>query len=216
MNVDAPDLASQPLQNGPRPVLERAVSFLNTTGLINGRPFEDLPTAAAAIEWLANGGFLDGEAAAAEGRRFEAAADGGRPDLRRVHAARAGLRELTDALAEDRAPRAFALDGVNAVLRGRETTQLVRAGTHLRLAHRREGTPVDQALAMIARAIAEEMSEGRPERFRICKNDRCRWAFYDRSRPGTRRWCEMASCGNRMKAARHRARHRAGSATAGS
>ena len=44
--------------------------------------------------------------------------------------------------------------------------------------------------------------------FRICENDTCRWAFYDRSRPGTRRWCEMSSCGNRMKAARHRARIR--------
>jgi len=78
----------------------------------------------------------------------------------------------------------------------------------MRLAYRREGPPLEQALAAIARSIADELSEGRPERFRICENDTCRWAFYDRSRPGTRRWCEMSSCGNRMKAARHRARLR--------
>jgi predicted RNA-binding Zn ribbon-like protein len=36
----------------------------------------------------------------------------------------------------------------------------------------------------------------------------CRWVFYDESRAGKRRWCDMASCGNRAKAARHRARQK--------
>src|SRR5947207_2042443 len=72
-----------------------------------------------------------------------------------------------------------------------------------------KGEPFDQAIAAITRAVVDELAQGRPERFRICENDRCRWAFYDRSRPGTRRWCEMSSCGNQMKAARHRARLKA-------
>ena len=33
-----------------------------------------------------------------------------------------------------------------------------------------------------------------------------RWVFYDSSRTGRRRWCDMITCGNRAKAARHRAR----------
>ena len=33
--------------------------------------------------------------------------------------------------------------------------------------------------------------------------------FYDASRTSRRRWCDMATCGNRAKAARHRARERA-------
>ena len=32
--------------------------------------------------------------------------------------------------------------------------------------------------------------------------------FYDASRNGKRRWCEMATCGNRAKAARHRQKAR--------
>ncbi|MGO9207446.1 MAG: CGNR zinc finger domain-containing protein [Candidatus Limnocylindrales bacterium] len=32
--------------------------------------------------------------------------------------------------------------------------------------------------------------------------------FYDASPTGRRRWCDMASCGNRAKAARHRVRAR--------
>ena len=31
------------------------------------------------------------------------------------------------------------------------------------------------------------------------------WVFYDTSRTSRRRWCDMATCGNRAKAARHRA-----------
>ncbi|MEO8274522.1 MAG: CGNR zinc finger domain-containing protein, partial [Chloroflexota bacterium] len=43
---------------------------------------------------------------------------------------------------------------------------------------------------------------------RVCANDRCRWAFFDSSPTGRRRWCDMRSCGNQAKAARHRARLR--------
>ena len=48
----------------------------------------------------------------------------------------------------------------------------------------------------------------------ICANDTCRWIFYDTSRTGRRRWCDMATCGNRAKAARHRARAKAAAGNA--
>jgi predicted RNA-binding Zn ribbon-like protein len=51
--------------------------------------------------------------------------------------------------------------------------------------------------------------EERGERVRGCANPDCILWFLDTSRPGTRRWCSMASCGNRDKALRHgRVRHR--------
>jgi hypothetical protein len=40
-------------------------------------------------------------------------------------------------------------------------------------------------------------------RIRQCANDKCLWLFVDESKSGTRRWCDMASCGNRAKARRH-------------
>jgi predicted RNA-binding Zn ribbon-like protein len=54
--------------------------------------------------------------------------------------------------------------------------------------------------------LVTELTSGSPERIKICDNDRCRWVFYDTSRTGRRRWCDMATCGNRAKAARHRAK----------
>ena len=46
------------------------------------------------------------------------------------------------------------------------------------------------------------VSEAR-DRVRCCANAECLWLYLDGSRKGTRRWCDMASCGNRAKARRH-------------
>jgi predicted RNA-binding Zn ribbon-like protein len=43
-------------------------------------------------------------------------------------------------------------------------------------------------------------------RIRQCANPRCTHLFYDTSKPGTRRWCDMGSCGNLDKVRRHRRR----------
>ncbi|MGP3984866.1 CGNR zinc finger domain-containing protein [Streptomyces sp. KR80] len=47
-----------------------------------------------------------------------------------------------------------------------------------------------------------------PDRIRLCDQPDCIRHFFDTSRNGTRRWCSMALCGNRAKAARHYARTR--------
>ena len=41
-------------------------------------------------------------------------------------------------------------------------------------------------------------------RLKLCSSQTCRWAFYDRSKNHSSRWCTMASCGNREKARRFR------------
>jgi predicted RNA-binding Zn ribbon-like protein len=44
-------------------------------------------------------------------------------------------------------------------------------------------------------------------KLKLCGSDTCRWAFYDRSKNHTSRWCTMATCGNRAKARRFRQKH---------
>jgi len=53
---------------------------------------------------------------------------------------------------------------------------------------------------------------GRLERVKTCDSDECRWVFYDRSKPGNRRWCSSDRCGNREKTRTYRERHRSGAA----
>jgi predicted RNA-binding Zn ribbon-like protein len=59
-------------------------------------------------------------------------------------------------------------------------------------------------LAMIAADAADLLGTDLRERLRICPGPGCRGRFLDDSPAGRRRWCSMAVCGNRNKAAAHR------------
>jgi predicted RNA-binding Zn ribbon-like protein len=60
------------------------------------------------------------------------------------------------------------------------------------------------ALTLIAVDAADLVGTGLRERLRICPGPGCRGRFLDDSPAGRRRWCSMAVCGNRSKAAAHR------------
>lgn len=55
--------------------------------------------------------------------------------------------------------------------------------------------------AAVARSALRLICDDASGRIRICAN--CNWLFLDRSRNGSRVWCDMAVCGNRQKAKRH-------------
>lgn len=62
--------------------------------------------------------------------------------------------------------------------------------------------PADDSLeAATARSALGLICEPQPERMKICGN--CGWLFIDRSKNRSRTWCDMAVCGNRVKANRH-------------
>lgn len=64
--------------------------------------------------------------------------------------------------------------------------------------------PVGAMGRLVATLYAAMRDEGW-ERLKLCGDDGCRWAYYDRSRNRSSRWCSMESCGNRAKARRFRA-----------
>ena len=130
-------------------------------------------------------------------------------DLARVRDVRSALREVAFSIAEDRAPETRALDTINRALHARQVIELVPAPDGCYVDHRHVGDPVDDALARLADPLVTELTAGHPERIKVCASDTCDWIFYDASRTSRRRWCDMATCGNRAKAARHRAKERA-------
>jgi predicted RNA-binding Zn ribbon-like protein len=185
--------------------LEDTFDFVNTLeyDAIDGHPNEHLPTAERAVEWFATRRLIHAET-------LETSAK----DLERIHAVRAALREVADAVVAHRAPKRAALDRVNRTLRARSATELVAGDDGIGIGHRHVGDPIDDALARVAEPLVQELASGNPDRLRVCANDMCRWVFYDESRAGQRRWCDMATCGNRAKAARHRARQKEATADA--
>jgi predicted RNA-binding Zn ribbon-like protein len=63
---------------------------------------------------------------------------------------------------------------------------------------------LDQVLGGIAADAAELLGTSQRSRLRICPGPGCGGRFADDSPAGRRRWCSMAVCGNRSKAATHR------------
>jgi predicted RNA-binding Zn ribbon-like protein len=189
--------------------LEDTFDFLNTIELENGFLDDHFVSFGDAAEWLLARGVVHRWRATAN-RPTGGAADAA---LARIRSVRAALREVSDAVVHGRPADPAALAEVNRALQARERIELVAATDGVSVGHSHVGDPIDDALARLAEPLVGEIQAGNADRIRICDNDTCRWIFYDESRAGRRRWCDMASCGNRAKAARHRARMKAATAT---
>jgi predicted RNA-binding Zn ribbon-like protein len=92
------------------------------------------------------------------------------------------------------------------------------AGLPLLVAFDADGRPVlgpgsagcRGALATLLAGVAKASAEGTWERLKACSSESCQWAFYDRSKNRSGRWCSMQTCGNRTKTRTYRSRRRAG------
>ena len=187
--------------------LETAFDFLNTLELENGALVERLTSLDTAAKWLTDAAVVPDATVIAGLGRSTAASDAA---LERLVTARTALRDVAHAVAHEEAPPRRAIDEVNRALASRERLELVASADGVRLGHSHVGDAIDDVLARIAEPIVREIGNGHDDRNRICANDTCRWIFYDESRAGRRRWCDMATCGNRAKAQRHRARQKHG------
>ena len=102
-------------------------------------------------------------------------------------------------------PQPEAAAALNDVLRrGRIRRELGPAGP-------RESVEVDGPewlAAWLAAADCLELLRQGPHRIKQCAGHTCILYFFDTSQNGRRRWCSMAACGNRAKAARHYERAR--------
>ena len=59
--------------------------------------------------------------------------------------------------------------------------------------------PARLAIAVAADAYLAVHARGEWLRLKVCASPDCRWAFWDGTRNRSRRWCDMAGCGNRAK-----------------
>jgi predicted RNA-binding Zn ribbon-like protein len=92
------------------------------------------------------------------------------------------------------------------------------AGLPLQMAFDGDGHPVlgpgstgcRGALAALLAGIAQASAQGTWERLKACSAESCQWAFYDRSKNRSGRWCSMQTCGNRTKTRTYRSRRRTG------
>lgn len=171
----------------PRPLLGEplALDLLNTEWMQDGQPIDFLATPAGVPTWLRTNGL------SAPTRRGDDVRD-------HLVATRAAIRSLLEGEPGGRRR-------VNDVLA--HARLRVRVGAH---GPDRTVEVDDEAwrpAALAAHDLADLLAE-RPDRIRRCAHPDCVLWFVDTSRNGTRRWCSMATCGNRLKARRHYTRAR--------
>jgi predicted RNA-binding Zn ribbon-like protein len=65
---------------------------------------------------------------------------------------------------------------------------------------------LDRPLWPIVRSAVELLVAGDLTRVRVCGAKTCSWLFLDQTKNHSRKWCDMAVCGNREKARRNRRR----------
>jgi len=70
-----------------------------------------------------------------------------------------------------------------------------------------ESASLEAVLAVVARDTIELFTGNYRQRVRACLGHDCSLFFVDRSRPGSRRWCTMAACGEKASSATYRRRH---------
>jgi predicted RNA-binding Zn ribbon-like protein len=197
-----------PFQQGHLASLQDGLDFINTLEYEAGKVTDELLSAEAALEWLTRHDLMHREAKDHLLQHFTDAPRESARILARMKRVRAAMREIVDAAVEGRAASAADLKELNRAMRTHYVYELVPSTDGVSLDHRHQGDPVDGALARLAESIARELIQGHPERLRICENQQCRYVFSDTSRTGRRKWCDMSTCGNRAKVARHRARQK--------
>jgi len=67
---------------------------------------------------------------------------------------------------------------------------------------------LESGLLTLLLVIRDAQRAGTWQRLKACANPDCQWAFYDRSHSKVGAWCDMATCGNRIKNRRLRQRQR--------
>lgn len=176
---------------------ELFIEFVNTGQFSHGSPSEHLPDGTALRAWL-------DEHKLCGARASVAAADQALPEFRRL---RTVVGDVTERLATGSEPSRSQVKALNEFLReGMHYHELRPSPDGSRYTMGHAGDDFAQARASIAGSLAHYIADHDLRRLRICANDGCRWRFIDRSPAGRRVWCDMRTCGNRAKVARHRAR----------
>jgi predicted RNA-binding Zn ribbon-like protein len=183
-----------------------ALDFLNTRPVQGGEPVELLPDFGAVLRWFRAAGLLSSRQAHSLQVEWGQSAQA----QRTVEA----VRQLRERLGQEilnwedgRNVGPSTVEGLNRLMAEHPMrTRLKRTASGLATEQYFEARQPQDLLAPLAQYAAALFGSVGRQRVRKC--EQCVLHFYDRSKKGTRRWCSMQLCGNRLKVAAYAARRR--------
>jgi predicted RNA-binding Zn ribbon-like protein len=185
---------------------ELALDFLNTRPVQNGEPSELLPDFSALLRWFQAAGVLNSRQVGSLQRQW-----GGSANARRTTEAMRQLREKLrkDILDWERSGSVqHSTQGqLNKLMAEHPMRSRLRTNgkSYLTELWFKPREPED-LFAPLAHSAATLFVTADRKRVRKCAQ--CVLHFYDTSKKGTRRWCRMQLCGNRLKVAAYATRRR--------
>ena len=177
------------------------VDFVNTHIRENGLPKELLKSFEDVLAWAVKADLLELPQARVLFQNLS-----GRPKAAQVFNRalkfREVLREMIFDSARGAAIQPAAIEMINLIMKEENGyTEIVRLeGGFEKRFHANFNEP-GRLLAPIAEAAADLLCYGNLAYLKKCENPECVLYFYDVTKNHARRWCSMAACGNRAKAA---------------
>jgi len=162
-------------------------AFVNTVDLQDGP--EELSDPNTLKRWLVANGLLDAS------QPVDA------QDLRHAIALREAIRAVIGA---NSGSKVYPVDIATLNEAAAKSGLRMRFGADGRPRLEPEAGGAVAAMGRIVATMHAAMEDEDWTRLKLCSSQSCRWAFYDRSKNHSSRWCTMASCGNREKARRFR------------
>lgn len=175
-----------------------ALDFINTQFGVEHEAQECLADDSSVVEWLQQAGALSEDLAS--------------PPTGLAKLARALRENMRNLIVSAQQGRAAAPTVVNRVLERGCPVENIEWDAAEAVFQRKEykrDMESESLLQPVARALVQLLTEENLQLVKQCEASDCVLLFHDQTKSHRRRWCSMASCGNRMKAAAHRARKNA-------
>ena len=183
-----------------------ALDFLNTRPVLNGEATELLPDFSTLLRWFQAVDLLNSREAAKLDQDWGHSSRAQRA-LEALRALRERLRKEVLAWEDGGAVSNATVEELNELMaKYPMRSRLTRRGNQSTMEQYFEAHQPEDLVAPLAYSAAALFASVDPSRVRKCDN--CVLHFHDTSKKGTRRWCSMRFCGNRLKVAAYAARTR--------
>lgn len=181
-----------------------ALDFLNTRPVQNGEPVELLPDFSALLCWFQAAGLLTSRAATELQRRWGESSRA-RKTVQEMRELRERLRNEVLTWEQGGSIHSSTVNELNQLMADHPMrTRLKASGKERSTELYFEPQQPEDLFVPLAHSAAILFAH--VDRNRVRKCDQCVLHFHDISKKGTRRWCSMQLCGNRLKVAAYAAR----------